>query len=72
MIRKVGISDVRRTGRLLLQRSRKTKVLQRSMQLPAGKNLKTNVAEQPKRNNVFASTKCSEYEGYDYCTPLFP
>ena len=75
MIRKIVISDVRSAGALFLQRNKKLNVMPKNrLSLPAGKNLKTTLVEQPNRNQnrVFASSKCSEYEGYDYCTPLFP
>ena len=72
MIQKVGVSKVRTTAKLMLNKNKKTNLVNKKFSLPAGKELRTDIAEHPKRTKIFASTKCSEYEPFDYCSPLFP
>lgn len=78
MIRKVSV-ELSTTGnklmlnKLALNKTKRPKFMSaKKLSLPAGKELKTNLTEQPQKVRVVVSSKCSEYEGYDYCTPLFP
>ncbi|MBO7672782.1 hypothetical protein J6S88_05160 [bacterium] len=73
MIRKVVLAEAPKKNMLVLPKSKKPVLQKRTMSLPARKELQTQVAEQPgRKTKVFTSTRCSDYEPIDYCSPLFP
>ena len=72
MIRKIAISDVHSVRKYVIHRCRRQDFMNGKLSLPAKKNLQIANVEQPKGSKVLSSSKCSDYEPIDYCSPLFP
>ena len=76
LLQRIMSYEAPRAGRIMLSKGKKQAQgfipRRRNLSLPARKELQTAHIEQPKRNTILASTKCSDYEPIDYCSPLFP